>query len=1119
MTIDISILFWNIHSIEYKLLEPDLQIFLSQFDIICICESWLSDLVDNSEKISLPGYDFSTFSRTKTSVFGRNSGGLVILWKQHMNIQFIESSSEHCLFRLEDTVYLFIYAMPANSSRSLNNRDTINIMESLMYRYQDENMCIMGDLNGRTGEKEHIYGNTTVCKRISMDKNINTQGRKLIDVLNATGYCIANGRINPTESSKYTFQSSNGQSVIDYVLIKPEKLNYITNLRVHDDRTESDHFPLSFCFTAKQTGNKTAETGRRDRNNSSTKRGKIVGKNQKLYWNSDAAENFRHTLQNALEEPLPFNLDNMVEHVNKAFYTSAVHMKPTLSGKVNTISHPWFDGDCAAAKLEMTNAFKRKRRTSAQSIIEYTSKRKLYVDMKKRKKRVFNKKYIRNLIEDKRSNPKKFWKALQWKQKSPSIGATKEGLQAHFKNIYEFPNPSMDLQWETYIEHYNQWWDSNGPEHHSDILDKEICEAEIQKNVAKLQSGKAPGIDRLPSEFLKNSSNVSISALKTIFNEILNTGQYPAIWQRQLLTPIFKKGLHSEPNNYRGISLISNFSKIFLYLLYARIEKYCSTHRLVCEEQGGYKKGRWTIDNAFNLYCQIKVALSKKNGHLYVLFIDFSKCFDMISRNGLWYKLVKAGLSKKCIQVLKAIYSKVIMHLKYGDEVGDEISSRIGLKQGCPLSGILYTLYSSDCVEALCDGLDPVNKNSTYGTLMFADDTAIFARNAQTMKVLVKNLEQYTSKWGFNVNMEKTKMVLFRSKKLNPDNLLVNFTFRNERIAYEDTYRYLGLNFHYTGLWTNHIQENLSKGNRLSLVLREKVKKISGLPTKDTVDLFKSCVQSSIIYGCEIWGTTSIGSLETIQTRFAKIILGVRKTTPNCGALSELGLLPYRHFMVYRIIKYWLRLVTENLPLQREAYWKLLSCKNKNWTTFVRGKLQGLGFHNVWLNQGTENPELFLRILLERIKECYIQEFDQITRSTSRLNVLNRIKTNPCRISQYLTLNLSPCYHKILSRLRLSSHSLGIETGRWHKPIIPKENRICSFCDLGEIDDEIHFLFKCSNEKLCTLRRCYIRTFSDSVEENLVAILCSNDVSTLRKLAIYCNQAERVRSDFVLETV
>ena len=171
----------------------------------------------------------------------------------------------------------------------------------------------------------------------------------------------------------------------------------------------------------------------------------------------------------------------------------------------------------------------------------------------------------------------------------------------------------------------------------------------------------------------------------------------------------------------------------------------------------------------------------------------------------------------------------------------------------------------------------------------------LFAEDSQKMSTLIQNLEKYTEKWGLTVNLEKTKLVLFRNSRTDISTFDTNYYFNGSQINFVNEYNYLGILLHYTGTWKTHINSARTKGLRAAFALKDKMKNMAPyIPTKTKVELFKTCVQTCALYGCEIWSTTNIASLENIQVNYAKSILGIRQRTPNAGALSELGLLPFK---------------------------------------------------------------------------------------------------------------------------------------------------------------------------------------------------------------------------------
>ena len=116
-----------------------------------------------------------------------------------------------------------------------------------------------------------------------------------------------------------------------------------------------------------------------------------------------------------------------------------------------------------------------------------------------------------------------------------------------------------------------------------------------------------------------------------------------------------KKGDLTQPENYRGISLLPIFSKIFTHILKDRLLKWCETENLICDEQAGFRKNYSTMDNVFVIDTLIRKYLRKKGGRFYCAFIDFSKAFDSVNHKALWQKLIDYNISSRMLKMLMSI--------------------------------------------------------------------------------------------------------------------------------------------------------------------------------------------------------------------------------------------------------------------------------------------------------------------------------------------------------------------------------------------------------------------------------------------------------------------------------
>ena len=121
---------------------------------------------------------------------------------------------------------------------------------------------------------------------------------------------------------------------------------------------------------------------------------------------------------------------------------------------------------------------------------------------------------------------------------------------------------------------------------------------ELVTQVKRLKNGKAHGVDLILNEFLKNSSGRLLSCIVKLFNIVLNSGIVPTDWTIGLIRPLYKKkGNPKDPNNYRGITLLSCLGKLFTSILNKRLTTYLESNDILGNEQAGFRNGHSTLDH------------------------------------------------------------------------------------------------------------------------------------------------------------------------------------------------------------------------------------------------------------------------------------------------------------------------------------------------------------------------------------------------------------------------------------------------------------------------------------------------------------------------------------------
>ena len=153
-----------------------------------------------------------------------------------------------------------------------------------------------------------------------------------------------------------------------------------------------------------------------------------------------------------------------------------------------------------------------------------------------------------------------------------------------------------------------------------------------------MKKGKSAGVDNIPTELVQARGEDVITALTTICNKIWQTGEWPTPLTQSLVITLPKKGHLQQCQNYRTISHISHPSKVKLKIMLNRLKP--RAERIIAEEQAGFRAGRSTTEQIFNLRILCEKYLQHQQG-LYHVFINFKKAFDRV-----WHAALRATMKK-----------------------------------------------------------------------------------------------------------------------------------------------------------------------------------------------------------------------------------------------------------------------------------------------------------------------------------------------------------------------------------------------------------------------------------------------------------------------------------------
>ena len=180
-------------------------------------------------------------------------------------------------------------------------------------------------------------------------------------------------------------------------------------------------------------------------------------------------------------------------------------------------------------------------------------------------------------------------------------------------------------RWTEYCSELYDYKTNGDPEfacsHESTNIERDdILPEEVEAAVKMLKKGKSAGVDNIPGELVQAGGEEMIHVLHKICNEIWKKGEWPKEWTQSLVITIPKKGNLQQCQNYRTISLICHPSKVMLRIILNRLKPMAE--KIIAEEQAGFRVGRSTTEQIFNL----RILCEKYSEHqqdLYHVFIDY----------------------------------------------------------------------------------------------------------------------------------------------------------------------------------------------------------------------------------------------------------------------------------------------------------------------------------------------------------------------------------------------------------------------------------------------------------------------------------------------------------------
>ncbi|XP_049789668.1 uncharacterized protein LOC126195196 [Schistocerca nitens] len=784
--------------------------------VICLNEHWLK-----SENISLlnklTGYKLAT-SFCRTNGYG---GSCILVHstvdydiRQNFSHLNEEGTFESCCIELKDynTLIISIYRTPGYHISSV----FLDKFDTLLHKLK----C------------EKLYKKVVICADFNIDVRTNDKFSSHLKNLVATNGLNLN-------FDQYTRITASSATCIDNIV---SSYNYYVKEKFLLDLGVSDHKAL-FVSLPKQN---SVCTTKRCRNFSQENVEVFCKKLSQTKWTvskhtstSDNYNNFLTEFLGIFNECFPFVTVKTRSQKSRSWVTKEIRVSSATKRKLHM-----------EAKVNRSPQF-----------LKYVSTyKKTFDKIVKLAKRTANNDFISNA----KNKSKAVWSVIRSEVGSEAERKCPSKIVINGRAVTE---PSAICEsFNDFFINCNKFGDCSPTNTKPNMTDSNctcfkfshVSISDVIKIIMSLKNSKSAGWDEVPIEIIKIVRHSIAYPLSFIINQSFDEGCFPDRLKYAEVRPIHKKGKQDELGNYRPISLLPIFSKIFERAACDQIENHNSSNSIILGNQYGFRKGRSTIHAINELVTKVSRCLDDRmcvSG----IFCDLSKAFDTVNHDLLLQKLARYGFQGKSLSWMSSYLAnrkqRVLININGKKFLSGWKITQLGVPQGSILGPLLFLYYINDM---------PCQVQSD--TILYADDsTAVVCCKNEVD--LIRHIEQTLGEveaWVKNnnltLNFTKTEIVHFTTKQSAQS--ISEIRYMDKKLETADCVKFLGMLVNKNLLWSHHVDNILGRLNSLVYIMNI-LYSITDLAVRKTVynAYFVSVIRYSIIF----WGSEKTNLLRAFR--------------------------------------------------------------------------------------------------------------------------------------------------------------------------------------------------------------------------------------------------------------
>lgn len=409
---------------------------------------------------------------------------------------------------------------------------------------------------------------------------------------------------------------------------------------------------------------------------------------------------------------------------------------------------------------------------------------------------------------------------------------------------------------------------------------------DIMQEIKSLDPKKSTGHDGIGAKIIKLCPEIFATNLCKIFNKSIDNGEYPSDMKIARVIALFKKGNKNDPNNYRPISLLSCFNKIFERLICKQLLSFLEKYNILVKYQFGFRQHHSTILALTEITDHIRCLLDNGN-YVLGLFVDLSKAFDTVDHKILLYKLAHYGIRGHANNFFESYLSNRKQYTYINNENSSMMEIKCGVPQGSVLGPVLFLIYINDICHAVGD----------ESARLFADDTGIFTHGKILEPLIQNSIITYRRLFCWcldnrlTINCSKTCFIVFRTKNKRVPNDLQHIKIDDIVIDRVNVTKYLGLYLDEYLTWDVHVTKLCKSLMRYFGIFKNLRDSITNSVARQ---LYHAFIYSRIDYGVQVYGSCSnklLSKIQILSNKLLKFLLKRHPRTPTNHLYNELKIL------------------------------------------------------------------------------------------------------------------------------------------------------------------------------------------------------------------------------------